>query len=207
MKFISAFLISLTCMLSGCLGGPAPQDHFYRLELPTPESSFSSPLLQGTIQITRPWADALTSERRLLYRIMTGTAQVHRHAYHRWIDSPTLIVQQQITQYLRNAGVATHVVTPELRIKADYRFTCRITRLERILDESPRVMMELELGLIRLREREAVMLQTYRVEQQANSTDIPAAIEAYNQALTKILNQFLEDLSTLPKAIRLTQSP
>ncbi|GJL62238.1 MAG: ABC transporter [Nitrospirales bacterium] len=207
MKFISALIVLATFSFGGCLGSPAPQDHFYRLELPPPESSFSSPRLYGTIQITRPLADALTSERHLLYRTMTGTAQVHRHAYHRWIDSPTLILQQQITQYLRHSGIATHVVTPELRIKADYRFSCRITRLERILDESPRVIMELELGLTRLREREAVLLQTYRVEQPANGPNISAAIEAYNHALSKILDQFLEDTSTLPEALRLTQSP
>jgi len=206
-KSIATFLCSATLIFAGCLGGPAPQDHFYRLELPLPDSSFASPLLHGTLQITRPWADALTSERHLLYRTKTGTSQIHRHAYHRWIDSPTLIVQQQIAQYLRNAGMAEHVVTPNLRVKADYRFSCRIIKLERLIDDSPRVIMEMELGLTHIREREAVLLRTYHVEQPANGRDIAAAIAAYNEALTIILKQFLDDTSSLPEAIRVTHRP
>ncbi|WP_447968021.1 ABC-type transport auxiliary lipoprotein family protein [Nitrospira sp. M1] len=206
-QYISTLVIGTAVLLGGCVGGPAPQDHFYRLELPPPESSFTSPLLQGTLQITRPWADALTSERHLLYRTATGTAQVHRHAYHHWIDSPTLIIQQQIAQYLRHSGMATHVVTPDLRVKADYRFSCRMTKLERLVDDSPRVIIEMELGLSHMRERETVLLRTYHVEEPTHSYDIAAAIEAYNHALTNILDQFLADTSSLPVARPVTHRP
>ena len=198
---------SLAMVLGGCLGSPAPQDRYYRLELPEARAQFHYPPLQGTLQITRPRADALTSERHLLYRQHTKTSQVHRHAYHRWIDSPTLILQQQIAQYLREAGIAEQVVTPELRVKTDYQFTCRVTKMERVLADSPRVVVELELGLTHKRDREAVLLRTYYEEQQAHSHDISAAITAYNQALTNILNQFLKDASTLPEAIRINHHP
>ena len=197
------FLLTFTLTFSGCLGSPAPQDHYYRLELSQAEAPFTTPPLHGTLQVTRPWADALTSERHLLYRQNTGTSQVHRHAYHRWIDSPTLILQQQMADYLRSSRVARQVVTPEHRVKADYRFTCRVVKLERVLDNDPRVVMELELGLTHMRDREAVLLQTYHVEQPANNHDIATSIVAYNQALTTILNQFLGDASTLPEAIRI----
>ncbi|GJL55053.1 MAG: hypothetical protein NPIRA02_21850 [Nitrospirales bacterium] len=206
-QYISPLIFSTALLLEGCLGGPAPQDHFYRLELPTPQSSFTSPLLQGTLQITRPWADALTRERQLLYRTTTRTAQVQRHTYHHWIDSPTLIVQQQIAQYLRHSGMATQVVTPDLRVNADYRLSCHMTKLERIVDDPPRVIMEMELGLSHIREREVVLLRTYHVEEPAHGYNITATIEAYNHALTNILDQFLADTSSIPMARRVTHQP
>ena len=200
-------LCSVPFVLGGCLGSPAPQDHYYRLELPETQTPFELPPLHGTLQVTRPWADALTGERHLLYRQNTGTSQVHRHAYHRWIDSPTLILQQQISHYLRKARIANQVVTPEFRVKADYRFSCRVAKMERVLGEAPHVVVELELGLTHMRSREAVLLQTYHEEQPAQDASITTTIKAYNQAITKILNQFMRDASTLPEAIRITHTP
>ncbi len=200
-------LSSLTILLTSCMGGPAPQDHYYRLELPEATSQLHTPPLRGTLQVTRPWADALTSERHLLYRKNTETSQVHRHAYHRWIDSPTLILQQQIAHYLRDSGIASQVVTPELRIKANYQFSCRILKMERVLDQSPRVIVELELGLTHMRNREAVLLRTYHEEQPMTAQDISSSIEAYNHTISRILKQFVNDTSTLPEAIRVTHNP
>ncbi|MGB0908772.1 MAG: ABC-type transport auxiliary lipoprotein family protein [Nitrospirales bacterium] len=200
-------LSSLGFFLASCMGGPAPQDHYYRLELPEPTSQFHAPPLQGTLQITRPWADALTSERHLLYRQNMKTSQVFRHAYHRWSDSPTLILQQQIAHYLRGSGIASQVVTPELRVKANYQFSCRISKMERVLDNSPRVIIELELGVIHMRNREAMLLRTYYEELPINTHKISDSIEGYNQALTIILNQFIKDTSNLPTAIPIKHHP
>ena len=190
-------VVTILLWLGGCLGGPAPQDHFYRLELPGPTTRLDPPPLNGILQVTRPWADALTSERQLLFRQHNGSSKLHRHAYHRWVDSPTLILQQEMARYLRRANMATQVVTPELRVKIDYVLTCRIAKLEQVLDDSPRVVMELELGLTHVNDREALLLETYREEQVADSPGITAAVSAYNQALTNILTRFLDDSSRL----------
>ena len=201
-------LCSLIVLMGGCLGAPAPSEQFYRLEVSFPTvAQFKNPLLLGTLQIMRPRSDALTGERNLLYRVNAGTSEVHRHAYHRWIDSPTRLLQQQITNYLRHSGMAKQVVTPELRIKADYRLTCYLTRLERIVNDHPRVIMELELGLTHIKNREAILLETYSAEQPAQGLDIASSIVAYNQALENILGQFLKRLSTVPSTIPVTHHP
>ena len=198
------YRISLLChlvlgalLLSGCFGGQPSPDYFYRLTVPDPDSRFDPAPLQGTLQITRPRADALTSERHLVYRKDNNISQINHHAYHRWVDSPTLLLQQEMTHYLRKAGLALQVVTPEMRTKADYALSCRIGKLERVFDQSPRVILELELGITSMKDRRTILLRTYREEQPTTDLEVASSIRAYNQALASILNRFLTDTSNL----------
>lgn len=190
-------LIVNALLLNGCLGGQPSPDYFYRLHVPAPETRLDPTPLNGTLQVTRPWADALTSERHLVYRKGNNISQLNHHAYHRWIDSPTILLQQEITQYLRKAGLAQQVVTPEMRTKADYALSCRMAKLERVLDQSPRVILELELGITSMKDRRTLLLRTYREEQPATDPEVTSSITAYNQALSNILQRFISDTSTL----------
>jgi len=199
-SFIAGMLL-----LSGCVGGSSSPDYFYRLNIPDPEARLDPAPLHGTLQVTRPWTDALTSERHLVYRKDGNTPQLNHHAYHRWADSPTLLLQQEMTQYLRKAGIALQVVTPEMRTKADYTLSCRIAKLERVLDHSPRVILELELGITSIKNRRTLLLRTYSEEQPAKDLEVTSSIHAYNQALSNILHRFLTDTSKLP-FLQLTDS-
>ena len=200
--------VSGLLLLGGCLSiETAPADHFYRLELTTPDLRFDSPVLPGTIQVTRPSADALTGERYLLYRETGQSMQVRHHPYHQWMDSPTLIIQQEVARYLRASQLAEHVVTPEHRAKVDYLLSCRIAKFERVLDGSPRVVMELEMGLTHMRNREPLLLQTYREEQPTRGEGVAASIEAYDLALAKILKRFVADASNIPLTAKAELSP
>ena len=183
--------------ITGCFGAQPTPDFFYRLNVPAPEIHLDSPALEGTLQVTRPWADALTSERHLVYRKDRNHSQLNHHAYHRWADSPTLLLQQEMTQYLRKAGLAQQVVTPEIRTKADYALSCRIAKLERVIDQSPRVILELELGITSMKDRKTVILRTYREEQSTTNREVSSSVNAYNQALANILHRFLNDSSKL----------
>ena len=184
-------------LLSGCLSGQPSPDYFYRLNLPDPATHLDPSPLNGTLQVTRPWADALTAERHLVYRKDGNASQLNHHAYHRWVDSPTLLLQQEMTQYLRKAGLAPQVVTPKMRTKADYVLSCRIAKLERVLDQSPRVILELELGITSIKDRRTILLRTYREELQTKNAEVAASIKGYNQALSNILHRFMTDASKL----------
>ncbi len=200
-------VVSTLVLLGGCLSvGKAPSDHFYRLELTAPDLRFDSSVLPGTIQVTRPSADALTGERYLLYRENGQSMQVRHHPYHQWMDSPTLIIQQEIARYLRSSGLSDHVVTPEHRARVDYLLSCRIAKFERVLDDSPRVVMELEIGLTHMRTREPLLLQRYREEHPTRGEGVAASIEAYDQALAQILKRFVADASNIPLTAKVEES-
>ncbi len=198
-------LMFIMLLLSGCFGGQSSPDYFYRFNVPAPETKLNPSPLQGTLQVTRPWADALTSERHLVYRKDNNISQLNHHAYHRWIDSPTLLLQQEMTQYLRKAGLAQQVVTPEIRAKADYALSCRIARLERVLDQSPRVILELELGITSMKDRRTLLLRNYREEYPTTNLEVATSINAYNEALANILQRFIIDTSQL-SFLKLTDS-
>ncbi|MDH5563637.1 MAG: PqiC family protein [Nitrospirota bacterium] len=191
--------IVIACLIAGngCLGGQPSPDYFYRLHVPDPTTHFDPSPLQGTLQVTRPRADALTSERHLVYRKEGNSSQLNHHAYHRWVDSPTRLLQQEMTQFLRKAGLAQQVVTPEIRTTVDYALSCRIAKLERVLDQSPRVTLELELGITSIKKRRTLLLRTYREDQPTGDLQVDSSIKAYNQALSNILHRFLTDTSTL----------
>lgn len=201
----SSALIFSMLIFSGCVGGQSSPDYYYRLNVPTPETQLDPSPLQGTLQITRPWADALTSERHLVYRKDSNISRLNHHAYHRWIDSPTLLLQQEMTRYLRKAGLAQQVVTPEMRTKANYSLSCRIGRLERVLDQSPRVILELELGITSMKDRRTLLLQNYREEYPTENLEVASSINAYNQALANILHRFMSDSLQL-SLLKLTDS-
>ncbi len=200
------FVAMSATALIGCAPGPGPRDYFYRLDVPEPAQHLVPPPLNGTMLVARPRADALTGERHLLYRENGDASQVRRHAYHRWVESPTTLLQQQIAGYLRAAGIARMVVTPELRADADFLLTCRIVKLERVLDSPPHSAIELQLGLIRIADRRALMLKTYREAQPAAGNGVAASVDAYNQALSKILEHFVEDSSQLLESEALVQN-
>ena len=195
--WLQALLLVSILSVAGCLGEPAPTDQFYQLELREPETTFETPPLRGTLQVRRPEANALTGERLLLYRQNRESSQIHRYGYHRWVDSPTIMLQQEMTRHLRRARLADQVVTPQLRVKVDYILSCRILKLERYVDGSPSVVMELELGITSIQDNRALLLQTYREEQPANGDGIDASIAAYNQALSTILSRLLVDASRI----------
>ncbi len=203
-------LLISSLILPGCFGGQAHPDYFYRLDVPNPKTQLAPSPLQGTLQVTRPWTDALTSERNLVYRENNQTSQLHHHAYHRWVDSPTTLVQQEMARYLRKSHLATLVVTPEVRSKANYVLASRIVKLERVLDQTPNVVLELEMTVTHARDRKTLLQHTYRQEQSAKDNSVPASIQAYNLALSHILNRFITDaahISDIQHATHPTPSP
>ncbi len=180
--------------LGGCASGPAPSDHYYRLDVGAPASALEAPAFPGTLVVERFRADALTSERLLVYRRADESSEVYRHAYHYWLDSPTTLLPRALASYLRAAGAANRVVTNETRLRPDFAVEGRIVRFERVLGGSaPAVLVELELSLTREADRELMLLATYREEREADGRSIAQAVDAFSRALADIFARFLAD--------------
>ncbi len=183
---------ALAIALSGCVAGPAPSDHFYRLEAGPPTKTFERPPLPGTIEVRRFRADAVTAERRIVLR-REGEPMLQPHLYHYWTDVPTTTLQVELVRYLREASVADRVVTPESRVQGDYVVTGRILRLERVLGNGrPKVDVAIEFALIRESSRDLIVLDTYREELEVPSDDVAAAATAFGRALNRIFAQFTQ---------------
>jgi ABC-type uncharacterized transport system auxiliary subunit len=186
--------LALPLLVAGCASGPAPRDHFYRLEIPAPQTKLEPAPLDGTVEVDRLRADALTRERTLLYRVSSGDAEVRRHTYHQWIDSPTLLIQRQLVEFLREAGAARQVVTPEMRVKPDLVIDGRLLELQQIQGGGePHVVVGIELTLTRIDDRTLLVHETYREQRPTAGVGVSAAVDSFGAALESIFERFLAD--------------
>lgn len=177
-------------ILVACAQPELPQDHFYRLNITTSPSQ--QRLLDGVVEVERFRADGLISGRPLAYT--EGKGHLSQYHYHFWVEPPVDLLQDAMIVFLRKANLARHVVTPELRMEADYLLTGRIKRLERDLSGNAKVAVEIELGLKRTGDDQILVLQTYSRELEQTGPGMTGAVAAINQALSDIYNQFLNDV-------------
>ena len=220
MKHLSLIVLALAG-LTGCLGSapPIPRDHYYRVMVAPPSRSAASQTASiegaaglgqpglgrpdsgaaivaypGVLSVAQLAADGLLRERPLLYSTTGSATEMQQHDYHYWMDPPTRMLQLQLVDYLRASGLARSVVTPDLRIKADYEVNGRIKRLERLLGGGPaRVVVELELSLVARPDNELIVIGTYSAEAIAGDDGVESSVLALNQALGQIFERFLAD--------------
>ena len=191
-SLLPVFLTSL--LLAGCLGSapPVPRDHFYRLVVSGPAEPAGRGLLPGVLSIEPLQAEGLLHERPLLYSESGKPHEVQQHDYHYWADAPPRMLQDQMVAYLRRGGIARSVVTPEMRVRADYRVLGKAKRLERLLGGGPpRVFVELELVLVRLSDGGVVVAETYSEEDPAADGSVKASVMALNRATGRIFDRFI----------------
>jgi ABC-type uncharacterized transport system auxiliary subunit len=187
-------LIGLAALASACAAGPAPRDHFYRLRVETPQSSRTSPVFPGTLEVDRLRGDALTRGRSILRRESEQDVEVIPYAYHLWVDSPTLLLQRQLANYLRGTGLAERVVRPEMNVSEDWIVTGYLARLDHVVGESPaRVVVELELTLAEVKRSALLLSHSYREERAIQEPGVPAAVRAFDAAVTSIFERFVAD--------------
>lgn len=187
-------LILFVPLLAGCLGSapPVPRDHYYRLLVPTPQQSAGAVPLPGIMVVDLPQADGLLRERPLLYSESGESYELQQHHYHYWNDAPPRMLQDQMVTYLRRSGVSGQVVTPDMRIRADYQVSGKVRRLERLLGGGPpRVFVEIELALMRLSDEKVLVVETFSAEEPAGDESVDAAIVALNRATAEIFDRFL----------------
>ena len=190
-------LLLIAPLLAGCLGAapPVPRDHYYRLLVPTPAENAGAVPLPGVMTVELLRADGLLRERPLLYSETGESYELQQHNYHYWNDAPPRMLQDQMVTYLRRSGVSGQVVTPDMRIRADYQVSGKVRRLERLLGGGPpRVFAEIELALLRLSDETVLVVETYSAEEPAADETVEASIVALNRAAADIFDRFLNQV-------------
>ena len=180
--------------LSGCASGPAPQDHFYRLEVPAPSARGSGTVLNGGLLVERPTTDALTRGRPLVHRDSESSVELTPYKYHLWVDTPDLLVQRETIDYLRAAQVATEVTSRQMGMEPRWVLDAHISRMEHLKSGGDRVIVEIEMRVSPVRGRRVRVNKTYRAEQAVNGSGIEAAARAFGNAVGNILGQLVKDL-------------
>lgn len=173
---------------------PVPEDHFYRLQAVYAGNAPAAKALPGTVEVDRFVADGLTSERAVVYSEAGKPNEVKAYHYHFWIKPPTVMLRDELVTFLREANIADAVVTPAMRVQADYVLTGKIKHLEQVTGEPGRTALEVELGLRRPSDGKLLFLKSYRQENVSGGPDVAAAVESLNTALSIVYADFLSDL-------------
>jgi len=187
-------LAAFALFWSACASGPAPRDHFYRIDVAKPQA-LAEPRIHGTLEVERLQVEALSEGRRILYRSNDRPGEVAQYAYHQWSDPPSILLRDRLVDYLRAAGVADAVVTPAFRVDADYVVSGRVLRFEQLLEaDGSRVVVELELVLTRNRGRELLFLGNYLEERAAGTGAVNDAVQAFDEAVAAIFARFVAEM-------------
>ncbi len=187
-------LLAMLVGAAGCLGGSAPRDHSYRLQVEPPRSTRNAPAFPGTLEVGRVWGNALTRGRAILHSDSDRAVEVTPSGYHLWIDSPTLLLERELTTYLRQTGLAESVVSSDANTPVDWVVTGFVERLDHIEGgDAQRVLVELELRLAEANRGQLVLRKTYRVEQPSDGVGMPAAVRAFGTAVGSVFESFAAD--------------
>ncbi|MBT4770375.1 MAG: hypothetical protein HOO00_07635 [Rhodospirillaceae bacterium] len=194
-RLINAFIIIPFLMvgLAACAQPKVPDEHFYRLDAEMPEG-LSAPLFSGVMMVEPFRGNGLTRERPLLYSTADTPLEVKQYNYHYWIDTPTLMVQDKVVGFAREANIAETVITPDMRILPDYIMNGHIKRLDRIVGRNgSTAVVEIEFNLMDAHSDRPVLMKNYLVEEKAGD-DMPSTIEAFKRAFTKVFAELKADL-------------
>ncbi len=184
--------------LAGCQSSatPVPVDRFYRISIAAPVP-IAAPQLPGTVLVARLDADGLMRERPVVYSADADGNALTQHEYDFWIEPPTRLLQAELVRYLRAAGVAQSIVTPELRVTSEFEVIGSIRRFERLIGRSaPRVAVSLELALVDRSGDQPRVVQTYAAEIACADDTVDGSVTAFNQAISAIFAEFLRDIRT-----------
>lgn len=189
----------VAALVSGCgaTTEAPPRDSFYRLDVAAPEALRADALLDGPLIVKRFGADGTVGQRPIVYADASSRHALHQYNYHLWADPPPRMVQELTVDMLRGAGVAEPVVTPEVRVQADYELTGKIKLLEHLRGEESSVEVRLEFHLHRLRDGELLLVQDYEVSRAAADASVTEATRAMNEALGEIYTRLVADIAAL----------
>ena len=101
----------------------------------------------------------------------------------------TLALEKEVNTFFR---LHSPTVTPDMRIKPDYRVAGRVKRLERLLGGGPaRALVELELSLVRVSDGKLIVIDTYTVEKIGADATVEASVTAMSAAVADIFERFV----------------
>lgn len=187
-------IVVFAALLAACSQPPVPQDHYYRLQVASPPAVLAAPRLPGVLEVPRFSAEGLMAGRPIVFSEAAAPTEVNAYYYHFWLEPPGVMLRDQLITYLRAAGVAKTVVTPELRLEPDFVLTAKIKRIEQVRGSSPKVVVALDVAVNSQKDDRLVMLKTYEVEKATADSGIAAAVEAMGGVLTTIYARLVADL-------------
>lgn len=190
-------VLLLAALLYAC-GGIArvPEERFYRLDTDMPAASSAAPTVEGILSVHFVASAPLYRDRAMLYSEPSTPARLQRYHYHYWIDTPPLLLQRGFAGYLRAAGFASRVVTPEEGVDGAYRLRLVLERFEHQRGPNGgRVNVAWTLALSERASGRLLRQEQLQTTAGVRGDEFSAVAAAYAQAVTELYARSLDLLS------------
>lgn len=192
-------LVVAVAVLAGCAQPRVPEDNFYRLTIAAPKH-MDAPPIPGVVEVSRFVADGLVAQRAIVYSEVGHANVAQSYHYDFWIEPPTVLLQNALVDYLRAAGAAGTVVTPDLHAEPDVIASGRIRRFEHIRGGgNGSVKVSLDLSLRERKSDKLLLVRTYDAERPLADTRLGTVAREMSAAVEDIYGRLLRDLAAVPK--------
>ena len=143
----------------------------------------TKPLVE-VLAIATLQSDALLRERAILYSEAQAPLTIRRYHYHFWTHVPGQLIQEQLLEYLRAAGIARSVIRYGEQPHADAVIEGYLKRFERQVGSgAPRAALALELVYRERAPESRPFMRTYEVVETATDESMHATVKAFCRAL------------------------
>ena len=190
---ITALFLCLPILLAGCGGllPKAPERPLYRLNpvvaLQTPPRRVDALLVVAT-----PTASAgLDTKRMALFQ---SPVAIDYFAEGEWIDRPPFLVKEALIEGFQKSGAFSGVSSEGLGLSADYVLNTDIRDFTAIYDSpdgAPLARVRIAAELITMPGRNIAATISVTREARAGAVDLPAIVNAFNQALGEAIRDLI----------------
>lgn len=183
----------VSCSLGG---GPAPQDHYYRLpEVKLDGLNESAAATYKNIVIKPVKATGLYHERAILFIESDKPLELQRYHYSFWASTPAELSHNALYQGLQSSGIVTHVSRGLSELRPDYIIDTRIVQFERFIENSAvNIQLALEISVRSGQPSGLMWTKRYSVNKPLETNDMHASAEAFGEALKEISALLVNDL-------------
>ncbi len=190
----AALVLPLAGALAACdiaVPGQGPLPDLYRL---TPKSTFAPdlPTVEWQLLLERPLTNASIDTTRI--GLQRSSTSVEYYARSSWSDRAPQMIQTLMVESFENSGHIVAVGRDSVALRADYILTSDLREFQAEYRDgvNPRVQVTIIARLVKMPRRSIIGSKKFEAIIDAEADTMPAIIEAFDEALGKVLKRLVE---------------
>ena len=186
--------LPVVALATGCslpVPGQGPPPVLYRL---TPKSSFRDdlPSVDWQMVLEPPVADAGLNTTRIA--LQHSQTQMEYYARSGWVDRAPLMIQTLMVESFENSGKIVSIGRESIGLRADFILKTELRELQAVYFNggAPEAWVNIAAKLVQMPRRTIVASDSFDARISAAADDLPQIIEAFDEALGKVLRRMVE---------------
>ena len=190
----AAAALPVVALASGCelpVPGQGPPPELFLL---TPKSTFGENLPQANWQliVEPPTANASLNSTRIA--LLRSPTQIDYYARSNWGDRAPLMVQTLIVESFENSRKIVSVGRESVGLRADFILKTDLREMQTVYYEGglPKAWVGINAKMVVMPRRAIVANRSFEARVEAGADRLPEIIDAFDEALGKVLRQLVE---------------